>query len=337
MTRAKRARRALPLLVATGLSACATVPVGNATLTPEERAMQTAVEDALKPATEQEIALAERSDPLTRGNFWAQEYLKDPNSPETTLYYLKALRSLGSHEKLLEIAGKALPLHPDNYEIYLEAGRSLMALNKAEEAVRAFVRSADLAPQDAAAPLAGLGLAFDRIGEHEKAQEAYQIALDRAPQRITTLNNYGLSLALTGHIDTAETVLRYAAGLPRSTTRVRQNLVLILGLQGKFDEMAAVDPNAPQRTAEANRKALEDMLRPVQTYETLQTYDADVSPQDVSSNAQEMPELLFTTVKDDAMSEPGDSLAVRAPTTSAETSQRPPLRLKPRLQSSQGG
>lgn len=339
MTRAKSARRTLTVLLAASLGACATTSQSEPQLTAEEQVLQQAIEAALEPATPEEIALAERSDPLTRANFWADEYRKDAGNLETTIYFLKSLRNLGSHERLIEVASKALPQHPDSYEIYLEIGRSLLAQNKPDEAVRAYVRSADLAPETEAAPLAGLGLAFDRIGEHDKAQEAYQIALDRSPQRVTTLNNYGLSLAITGHIDTAETVLRYAVDLPRSNARVRQNLALVLGLQGKFDDMVTVDPNAPRRTVNANRKALEDMMNPALSYDGLQAFDQSSVMQDAKTEVQDMPEIRHAEIKEDALDEPTGTLATTRPVppARAQSETSAPLRLKPRLRDYQGG
>ena len=58
----------------------------------------------------------------------------------------------------------------------------------------------------------------------------------RVRAKPTVLSNLGLSLALSKHLPEAERALREAAASNRSDTRVRQNLVLVLGLQGRFTE-----------------------------------------------------------------------------------------------------
>mgnify|MGYP001801402154 FL=1 len=270
MSRARTAKFALPLLVLVASAACASTPDA---MSAEDQAMQDAMEAALAPATAAEMAQANRSDPITRANFWAGEYQKDGTNLETTVQFMRALRGIGSHERVLEIATASVPLHPEGYEIFLELGRSFMTQSKFEQAAQVFARSADVAPMTEATPLAALGLAFDRLGEHEKAQQAYQFALDRDPDRATTLSNYGMSLALTGQLEAAETSLRKAVLAQGADVRIRQNLALILGLQGRFDEMIAVDPNAPPRSIEANQRALREMIAPRRNYDNLRTLD----------------------------------------------------------------
>ena len=243
MSRVSTVIRALPGLAIIAIAGCATTDAAEP-LTAEEQAYKDAIEQALVPATPEEIARAERSDPITRANFWSNEYQKNAAHLPTTVAFMRSLRRIGSHERVLEIASTSLPIHPTSYEIYLELGRSYLATDKPTEAAQAFVRSADYSPETEAAPLAALGLAFDRLENHAQAQEAYLIALERQPERVSTLSNYGLSLALTGNLVEAEAALRKAVEQPGADVRVRQNLALILGLQGRFDEMVAVDPSA---------------------------------------------------------------------------------------------
>jgi Flp pilus assembly protein TadD len=104
---------------------------------------------------------------------------------------------------------------------------------------------------------------------HFDAQAAYAAALQIEPDRVSTLTNYGLSLALSGQLVKAEERLRYASTLPGADVRVRQNLALILGLQGRFEDMREVDPHAPKRTVESNLDTLRSMMAPTRTYEAL--------------------------------------------------------------------
>ena len=332
MSRAKFLKSAFPLIALAASAACASSPETPA-LTPEEQAYQDAMAQAMQPATAEEIARAERSDPITRANFWSTEYQKDSANLDVTIKFMRALRQIGSHERVTEIATVAMPIHPTGYELYLELGRSFMAQNKIEEAAQAFVRSADLAPVTDAAPLAALGLAFDRLENHTQAQEAYQIALQREPDRISTLTNYGLSLALTGRLTEAETTLRRAAALPGADARVRQNLALILGLQGRFDEMKSVDPTAPRRSVEANQDALREMIAPTKTYDDLMNIDDVVSDLErTPARAQEMPPIREARIDSDSMDEPNST-----PELAGDRKPASPLGLRPTLRGSQGG
>ena len=162
MSRARSVKYALPIFALLPSAACATTDA-EPQVSAEEQAYKDAIELALKPATPEEIAQAERSDPITRANFWAAEYQKDPANAEVTVRFMNALRKIGSHERVAEIASAAIPIHPTEHELLLELGRSFMAQERFADAAQAVARSADLSPPTDAAPLAALGLAFDRL------------------------------------------------------------------------------------------------------------------------------------------------------------------------------
>ncbi|MFN3212651.1 MAG: hypothetical protein ACE37M_06095 [Henriciella sp.] len=332
MSRVRSAKYVLPALVLLSSAACATTEA-EPKLTAEEQAYKEAIKAALAPATPEEIAQAERSDPITRANFWATEYQKDPASLDVTVKFMRALRRIGSHERVGEVASAALPIHPTAYELYLELGRSLMAQDRLNDAAQAFVRSADLSPPTEAAPLAALGLAFDRMEDHNQAQDAYKLALEREPDRVSTLSNYGLSLAITGQLPAAETALRRAVEAPGADGRVRQNLALILGLQGRFDEMVSVDPNAPMRTVEANQSALREMMIPAgRSYEGLKQLDQVIEDVErTPAAAQQMPGVPEAQVASEAMSEPMGATTELAGETPAPSNNG----LRPKLRGSQ--
>ena len=328
MSRAKPVKFALPLIALASTVACATGDASSQ-LSAEEQAYQDAIAEALQPATAEEKARAERSDPITRANFWATEHQKDAANLDVTVNFMQALRDIGSHDRVIEIAAMTLPMHPNAYEVYLELGRSYMAQNKPTEAAQAFVRSADFSPTSDAAPLAALGLAFDRLENHSQAQEAYELALERDPNRVSTLSNYGLSLALTGRLEEAEAALRRAVEIPGADVRVRQNLALVLGLQGRFEDMLAVDPTAPMQSVEANQRVLREMMG-ASSFENLKPLNQVLDEVErLPSAAEQMPELHEADVSTEAMAEPdlmGDPNESRSTTG-----------LRPKLRGSPGG
>jgi len=336
MSRAKFLVRTVSVAAIVSLTACTSTPTSGEE-TVETDPYKLAMAAASRPASAEEIAIAQRSDPLTRANFWAEEYRKDAANLDVIVQFMKALRGIGSHERVEEIASTTLPIHPTSHEIFLELGRSLMAREKPLDAAQIFARSADLAPDTEAAPLAALGVALDQIEEHAKAQAAYKYALERQPTRVSTLSNYGLSLALTGDLEGAEVQLRKAVALPGSDVRVRQNLALILGLQGRYDEMSAVDPDAPRRTIEANRQALRTMMIPARTYRELTEAPLDlpapvieVMPdvREAEVAAENMPALTVQETQTAETETDAETLSGAGDT---------PAPMRPRLRGSQGG
>ena len=70
-----------------------------------------------------------------------------------------------------------------------------------------------------------------------------------------------MSYVLEGDLKTAETYLRTAISSPSADSRVRQNLALVVGLQGRFDEaekIAGQELSTDQ--AQANVAYLRQML-----------------------------------------------------------------------------
>ena len=61
-------------------------------------------------------------------------------------------------------------------------------------------------------------------------------ALKIKPDDPSVLSNLGLSYALTNHLKQAEETLRLAAAQKTAAPKVRQNLALVVGMQGRVPE-----------------------------------------------------------------------------------------------------
>ena len=77
------------------------------------------------------------------------------------------------------------------------------------------------------------------MGRHEEAQRYYATALKLVPDEASVLSNYGLSYALSKDMVRAEMTLRRATARS-SDPRMRQNLALVIGLQGRFAEAESI-------------------------------------------------------------------------------------------------
>jgi Flp pilus assembly protein TadD len=60
------------------------------------------------------------------------------------------------------------------------------------------------------------------------------------PNEPSVLSNLGLSYALSKNLPKAEETLRLAAAQPGAEPKVRQNLALVVGLQGRFQEAESI-------------------------------------------------------------------------------------------------
>jgi Flp pilus assembly protein TadD len=105
------------------------------------------------------------------------------------------------------------------------------------------------------------GTALDQLGRHDEARRYYASALKIAPDEPSVLSNLGLSYVLAKDLPKAEETLRRAYASTRADARVRQNLGLVVGLQGRFAEAESiVKADLPPDEAAANVAYLKEML-----------------------------------------------------------------------------
>ena len=85
------------------------------------------------------------------------------------------------------------------------------------------------------------GAVLDQMGRHEEAQRYYASALRIVPEEPSVLSNLGLSYALVEGPAACRGDAAARAGARAATDkRVRQNLALVVGLQGRFQEAEAI-------------------------------------------------------------------------------------------------
>ena len=114
------------------------------------------------------------------------------------------------------------------------------------------------------------------ISSASRAKRAISIdgRLDLKPNDPTILSNLGMSYVLEGDLQTAETYMRSAAEQPGADSRVRQNLALVVGLQGRFEdaEKIARQELSPDQ-AQANVTYLRGMLAQQNAWNQLKDED----------------------------------------------------------------
>jgi Flp pilus assembly protein TadD len=196
---------------------------------------------------------------------------KAPGDVTKGLAYANALESVGQTDKQLKVYEQLVQHNPDNGKLAGLYGRRLMAAGRSAEAVTILERAAASSNPDWRVHSA-LGSAYDQQGLYQKARVQYGKALSADPKNLSVMNNMGMSYALEGNLKQAEATLRQADSLPRSKSepRIRQNLALVVGLQGRFDEASALArENLPPEQVEANMAYLQKMLSQPNTWQQI--------------------------------------------------------------------
>ena len=186
-------------------------------------------------ATPQERADAERLQPLARAAFWAHETNVDPTDQVAGVRLSSALRALGQYDEAASSAQRVLVLAPNNTDALLESARAYIAQGQGFYAIDSLQRLRTLAPKDWR-PLSLLGVAYAQVRRDDDATTAWRQALDLSPDNPAVLSNMAMQLAAKGDAPQAEALLRRAAAQPGASLQVRQDLTLVLGLQGKLTE-----------------------------------------------------------------------------------------------------
>jgi len=201
------------------------------------------------------------------GNRWQG----DPKNLELGLAYADGLEKLGQTDQQLQVLATLSAQNPQNANIQSLYGKKLIAAGRSGEAIPILEKMAAGGSSDWRA-LSALGSAYDQQGQYSTARETYQKALALQPNQISVLNNIGMSYALEGNLKQAETSLRSAMALPegKSLPRLRQNLALVVGLQGRFEESRQIaSEDLPPEEVEANMAYLQKMLSQPNTWQQL--------------------------------------------------------------------
>jgi Flp pilus assembly protein TadD len=212
----------------------------------------TAAADAPKKATPQERAAADRLDPLARTVFWTREANLDPTDTVAGVELAASLRGIGRFDEARQAAEKVLVLYPNNLDALLESARVAVASGKGFYALDPLRKAEGIAPRDWRV-YSLLAVAHDQNRQPELAKTAYGQALALSPDNPAVLSNLGLWYATHGDAAQGETYLRRAVAEPGATAQERQNLALVLGMEGKLGEAEQLmREDLPPELADAN-------------------------------------------------------------------------------------
>ena len=151
-------------------------------------------------------------------------------------------------------------LHTKFKRVILSAGQFYEGMQHWERAVAVYERGLGL-DELAEEFSRRLIFCYQHLGRHDDARRYYASALKIAPDEPSVLSNLGLSYVLSKDLPKAEETLRRAFASTKADARVRQNLGLVVGLQGRFAEAESiVKADLPPEEAAANAAYLKQML-----------------------------------------------------------------------------
>src|SRR5579863_1961161 len=224
---------ALTAILAAGLGGCQTMSDITGSISPKGES---------KPDT----------DPHHAAEIYGERYRADPKNAEAALAYGQALRASGQRSQAAAVLEQATIAHPGDKALLAAYGRALADNGNFQQAFDVLSRAHSPENPDWRI-LSVQGTALDQLGRHDEARRYYTSALKIAPDEPSVLSNLGLSYMLSKNLPQAEEALRRAYASGRADARVRQNLALVVGLQGRFAEAEQiVRADLPPDEAAAN-------------------------------------------------------------------------------------
>ncbi len=227
--------------------------------------------------------------------YWSQAFAKNPGNEKAAVAYARNLRAKGEKQKALQVLQRATIANSGSRAIASEYARVAIDLGQIAFAQKLIKRATDPQHPDWRLISAqGAGLA--RQGKHKEAQGFFLRALQLKPAHPPLLNNLALAYALNGDIEDAEQLLRKAAVKGQNIRKIRQNLALVLGVQGKFGESQQIGQavHFDEGLAKTNTEFLKRWVKasPRSAPQSVATQTVQTASADWSPTTTQAPSLL---------------------------------------------
>jgi Flp pilus assembly protein TadD len=191
---------------------------------------------------------------------WGALYRAHPEDPINAIQYAQALRATGQRAQAAAVLEQASIQNPNDKALLGAYGRALADVGNYTQALEVLGR-AHTPEQPDWRILSAQGAVLDQLGRYDEARRYYASALKIVPDEPMVLSNLGLSYALSKDLPKAEATLRRATSQAGGDARARQNLALVIGLQGRFTEAENIArADLPPDEAAANVAYLRQML-----------------------------------------------------------------------------
>lgn len=190
--------------------------------------------------------------------YWGKAYAKNPRDLTAAISYAKNLKAMGQKSQALNVLQQSAMFHGQDRKLNSEYGRLALEMDQIQVADRMLEIADDPANPDWRV-ISARGTVLAKQGRYSEAIKFYERAQTLGPDQPSVLNNLALAYTMNGDAQKAESILRQASAKQDADPKVRQNLALVLGLQGKYDEgkrVAAQDiaPEAAAQNADLVRR-----------------------------------------------------------------------------------
>lgn len=205
---------------------------------------------------------------------WGKKFEANPGNKQAAMTYARALRALTQYPQAVAVLQAAMIKNPTDMELLGAYGKALADAGRLPEAADILARS-HTPERPNWSILSAQGSVADQLGNHEQAQGFYNTALKINPGEPSILSNLGLSYAMSKQLPLAESTLSQAVKHPRADMRVRQNMAMVLALQGKFTEAEDMSRrDLSPMDAAANVASIRSMIAQSNTWRDIQKLDA---------------------------------------------------------------
>ena len=203
---------------------------------------------------------------------WAEYWQKHPEDSNAAISYAAHLRALNKQDQALSVLRKTVISNPQDTQLLAAYGKQLAIMQQFPEANKVlFKATATGSPSWETMSLHGTVL--DRLGKHNDARTQYRAALKASPGNNTVMNNLAMSHAISGDPKKAEAMLLDAIAKSggKDDGQLRQNLALVLGLQGEFARARKVLAKVlPPHQVDANMTYIKQMISQRNTWQQIQ-------------------------------------------------------------------
>src|ERR1700687_830301 len=195
---------------------------------------------------------SDAADPRRDVSMYRDRFRASPKDADAALQYGKALRAAGQRSQAVAVLEQATIAHPGNKALLAGYGRALANNGNFQQAFDA-LNQAHTPDDPDWRILSAQGTALDQLGRYDEARQYYASALKIVPEEPSVLSILRLSYVLSKDLPKAEETLRRAYSRADADPRVRLNLGLVVGLQGRVAEAESiVKADRPAGEAEAN-------------------------------------------------------------------------------------
>lgn len=149
-----------------------------------------------------------------------------PDNPDSYLQRAVIHKGNGDLFRAIEDYSRALDLDYDMPTVHYDLGQTLRQAKMYGPAIRSYEAAVTLDPRMLEA-YNNLGIAYREMKNHEKAIESFQKVIDRDPTYTKAYNNLGASLAELGHLDEAATVFEKAITVDPTYPNSYKNLAMV--------------------------------------------------------------------------------------------------------------